>query len=648
MVRFCVNIQKFAIRETKKTMKYSDKALRRYRKTKSEADFSRYKILRNRCNNLLQKSKSKYHRDLIIENELSPKDFWSVVKKIFPTKIKTTATSLMSRDSSAAQVFADYFSQVVNQLRDKCFTFQNFTWKKSNHPKRKTYNRFRFTAVSKIEIEKQLKSLKQNKATGLDNLPPKLLKQCAAYISTPLTYIVNLSLTTSAVPALWKMAKVVPVHKSGSTNIPDNYRPISILPTLSKVLERVVHTQLKDFLESNDLINDDQFGYRQRRSTELASTLLLDNIRKEVDKGNLVGAVFIDLRKAFDTISYSVLINKLPSFGVMNDELEWMIDYLFNRNQKVELNKQESDVFKLLTGVPQGSILGPLLFIMFFDDFQDCIKNCNVIKYADDTVIYFAGKTVEDIEFKLNEDLTLISEYFHLNDLIINLGKGKTEAMMFGTGQKLNKKRSLELIYEGEVINFTKSYKYLGCMIDSTLSLNQFFQNGYKSASNRLKLLSKLRPFLTREACYKVYNTMILPLLTHNSLIMLQITRTQQTCLTSIENRANAIINSGSINHDFLKSQSTIFCIKKNACCVVRKCIDDTLCSNFKDYFELFEHNFNTRNNFKMIRLPKVRLEFGRKSFYYSGAKIYNELQLNIRTAESYSEFKKLLKGHFN
>ena len=142
----------------------------------------------------------------------------------------------MSRDSSAAQVFADYFSQVVNQLRDKCFTFQNFTLKKSNHPKRKTYNRFRFTAVSKIEIKKQLKSLKKN------NLPPKLLKQCAAYISTPLTYIVNLSLTTSAVPALWKMAKVVPVHKSGSTNIPDNYRPISILPTLSKVLERVVHT----------------------------------------------------------------------------------------------------------------------------------------------------------------------------------------------------------------------------------------------------------------------------------------------------------------------------------------------------------------------------------------------------------------------
>ena len=122
------------------------------------------KVLFNIVNNLLQKSKSKYHRDLIIENELSPKDFWSVVKKIFPTKIKTTATSLMSRDSSAAQVFADNFSQVVNQLRDKCFTFQNFTWKKSNHPKRKTYNRFRFTAVSKIEIEKQLKSLKQNKA----------------------------------------------------------------------------------------------------------------------------------------------------------------------------------------------------------------------------------------------------------------------------------------------------------------------------------------------------------------------------------------------------------------------------------------------------------------------------------------------------
>ena len=218
---------------------------------------------------------------------------------------------------------------------------------------------------------------------------------------------------------------------------------------------------------------------------------------------------------------------------------------------------------------------------------------------------------------------------------------------MFGTSQKLSKNRSLELAYEGQNINFTNSYKYLGCVVDSTLSLNQFFQNGYKNGSNRLKLLSKMRPFLTREACYKIYTTMILPLLTNNSLIILQITRTRQAALTSIENRANTIINGSTNYNQILRVPSTISVIKKNACCIVRKCINNTICDNFTKYFELFEHDVNTRNNCKMIRLPKVKLEFARKSFYYSGAKIYNELPLIIRTSESYIDFKKLLKEHF-
>ena len=173
---------------------------------------------------------------------------------------------------------------------------------------------FKFRNVSISEVERRLRTLKSTKSTGCDNLPPRLLKDSASNIASPLTHIINLSMQTGLFPSEWKSAKITPIHKSGSRSNFDNYRPISVLPAISKVM---------DFLNENRLLSKNQFGFRPKMSTELAAVKFIDEIRMSVDKGNLAGAVFIDLTKAFDTISHSKLLGKLPQYGITGVELDW-------------------------------------------------------------------------------------------------------------------------------------------------------------------------------------------------------------------------------------------------------------------------------------------------------------------------------------
>ena len=263
---------------------------------------------------------------------------------------------------------------------------------------------------------------------------------------------------------------------------------------MSKVLERAVQKQLMSHLESQMLLTSSQYGFRVKRSTQLAATAFFDNVRQKVDKGHLVGALFIDLSKAFDTLSHSKLLAKLPSYDIESTELSWFTDYLFQRKITVSYGDSMSDCQSLFSGVPQGSILGPILFLIYFNDVNDCIENSEIMMYAVDTVLFLSGTSITEIEQQLSHDVMHLADWLEENELIVNLKKGKSEVMLFGTSQKLSKLNdSLEIKYRDNNINVTMEYKYLGIQIDSTLNLNSHFENVFKKAANRIKLLAKLR-----------------------------------------------------------------------------------------------------------------------------------------------------------
>ena len=252
-----------------------------------------------------------------------------------------------------------------------------------------------------------------------------------------------------------------------------------------------------------------QFGFRSKRSTELAVTLLTDHIRKEADKGSLTGAIFVDLSKAFDTVSHSSLLNKLPSFGIHGTELNWFTYYLFNRSQFVPSNGCAFDIMPVLCGVPQGSIIGPLLFIMHFNAAHTVLQNSKIITYANDTVIFVSGSSLDEVEGKLNNDLQNLKAWFDENELLVNLKKGKTESMIFGTAKRLGKAEEKEMKVEvnGRLIAGTLSYKYIGVYLDQTLYSATHFDKIYRKATGRLNLLRRIRSFIDSASAEKIYRT---------------------------------------------------------------------------------------------------------------------------------------------
>eukprot|EP00112_Aurelia_sp_Birch-Aquarium-sp1_P026367 Seg932.2 transcript_id=Seg932.2/GoldUCD/mRNA.D3Y31 product="putative RNA-directed DNA polymerase from transposon BS" pseudo=true protein_id=Seg932.2/GoldUCD/D3Y31 len=281
-------------------------------------------------------------------------------------------------------------------------------------------------------------------------------------------------------------------------------------------------------------------------STELAVTFLTDYIREQADSGNLTGALYIDLSKAFDTISHSVLLNKLPSDGITDGELGWFTDYLFLRKQSVEINRAISNAYPVYTGVPQGSILGPLLFLLHMNDIGGCLKHSSIITYADDTVLFTSSKCVHDIERGLNEDINSVHSWLNENELILNLKKGKTEAMLFGTGNRLSllNGKQLEIHVDGQLINSTTSYKYLGVHLDPTLTLATHFDKTCKKAGSRVNMMRKIRNSLTSDAAEALYRTMVLPIFTYCGTLSLGVPASRLKKIQSIEKRGKNIIAS--------------------------------------------------------------------------------------------------------
>jgi hypothetical protein len=386
-----------------------DKQSKIARKTNSTADWEKYKTLRDRVTAMVKSAKGSYNRKLIEDNSGDSKSFWRTLtrlipgKKVLPRNIKVDNMSLHCY-SKTANGFNKFFVGTITRLTDamgSVFTSGEgigMYWR-SNNPN----ELFHFEEIFKNFMLGQLNKLKSKKAAGLDAIPMQLLKDSVEIIANPLTKIINFSLVNGCVPSEWKEARVIPLFKSGESDNMDNYRPVSILPVVSKILERAVHIQLYKFMVDNNLLSPYQSGFRKRHSTETACISLTDSIRRGMDQGMLTGSVFIDLRKALDTVNHDLLLKKLHGFGVTGGELDWFKDYL-TRKQLVDYLNTYSDPLPLKSGVPQGSILGPLLFVIFVNDLPNAVNSCSILMYADDTVIFYSGKSVTDIENVLSSE----------------------------------------------------------------------------------------------------------------------------------------------------------------------------------------------------------------------------------------------------
>ena len=337
----------------------------------------------------------------------------------------------------------------------------------------------------------------------------KLLKDSASSIVSGLTKIINASLFSQTFPDIWKKGKIVPLHKSKDPTSPNNYRPITILPILSKILEHIVHQQVYEYLQQNNMIASEQFGFRPKLSTNIALTQLTEEILQNMDNKMIAVAVFIDLRKAFDTVDHTLLISKLRNLGFSNPGVDWFWSYLSSRSTVTSINNPTSDPKPVTVGVPQGSILGPLLFLLYINDLPRCLTHCKSILYADDTLLYHSARTVADLESKINTDLESVSHW--LNNNLLTLNNEKTKFMIFPNKKQSLSNSDVTFTVQSKKIQRERSIKYLGITLGEDFSWHEHIDNLINMVNQRIGVLRRIRDCLDLGTRCVLYTSLIFP-----------------------------------------------------------------------------------------------------------------------------------------
>ena len=342
---------------------------------------------------------------------------------------------------------------------------------------------------------------------GVDGIPSRFLKACPLGFGRIVTSLINKSISEGTFPALWKRAIVTPIPKKKCDALTD-YRPISVLPVVSKILERVIHNQLTIHLLVNELLSDSQSGFRAGHSTQDVLLHVTEKWRQDIDEGRYVGAGFLDLKKAFDCVNHKILLEKALYYGIRGIEMKWLTSYLSERSQQVCLNGNLSESGDVTIGVPQGSILGPLLFVLYTNDMPRAILHSCINMYADDTEIHYANKELSLVEKRLQEDLYALESWMSSNRLKFNVKKSCI--MLVGTRQKL-KDKSISVFLSGLQLEQVMHIKYLGLIIDSHLKWDEHINYVLKRVRNKLDSIGRLKPLPPRLLTF-LYLVYVLPI----------------------------------------------------------------------------------------------------------------------------------------
>ena len=262
-----------------------------------------------------------------------------------------------------------------------------------------------------------------NSSPGYDGIPSTLVKRTMHLYLKTLTLIINQAFYDGVFPRELKIAKVIPIYKSGSTMELNNYRPISVLNIFSKVFERLMYDRLTQFLDKYNILHHNQYGFRQYHSTHHALITLVDKITKSLDSGDIVIGVFLDLKKAFDTVDHTILFKKIHQYGIRGNLNKWFENYLANRSQYVSYNGKTSDIQNVSCGVPQGSILGPLLFILYINDFSNVSDILYYVLFADDTNVFLNGRDIHKLINTMQQELLKLHTWLLCNKLTLNISK---------------------------------------------------------------------------------------------------------------------------------------------------------------------------------------------------------------------------------
>lgn len=496
-------------------------------KDPSQSNVDYYKKYRLGYNKIIRTAKAMYYEKELEQHKTNPRKSWEIIRTAMNKGRKSTQKineikvdgMTYSSESKISNKLNEYFTSVANDITNRI----NPSRKDPILNVQEANSTFKFTSINERTIKEIVSKMDPKTSKDMYGLSNKWVKQIVNSIALPLTHTFNLSLLNGEVPTQMKVAKVIPIFKQGDDTLPNNYRPISLLPIMSKLLEKIVANQLTNYLQINNILFDHQYGFQAKKSTVHPMIHLINEIGNAKNKDFLTIGVFCDITKGFDTVSHSILLKKMKKYGIKDKELQWFTDYLDERKQFVQINDSKSQVQIISKGVPQGSILGPLLFLIFINDLPRATKLLTLL-FADDTSFLISGKSLREVLIILNKELKLICEWFRSNEL--SLHPDKTNFMVFNKNEssivwdevsvQLNfnneDENKPELITKLNCINSkseTPAIKFLGVYLDPELNFKYHIKTIQAKISKSLYTIKSLKNLLNQNALISLYYAFI-------------------------------------------------------------------------------------------------------------------------------------------
>ena len=472
-----------------------------YRRTRKDEDYAKYKEALNAATTEIRQSKRSYEQKLACNIKNDSKSFYAYVRskqnvqdKVGP--LEDSAGNIISQGFLMAEDLNGYFSSVFTKedISSLPVADAKFQGAKSDY--------LGPLVVTPELVAKKIKAMKDNKSPGVDGIPPKLLMETVEQISIPLARVFNLSLKEGVVPFEWKEANIIPLFKKGSRNKSENYRPVSLTSVICKLLERLIKDHMVDFLVKHKLLNSSQHGFLKARSCLTNMLCFWEEITKWIDVGSPVDIIYLDFQKAFDKVPHQRLLLKLKAHGIGDSITDWIEQWLTDRRQRVVVDGEVSNWKSVLSGVPQGSVLGPILFLIYINDLDDSITS-NVLKFADDTKLFRKVNTDGDKQH-LQNDLDRLVKWSEKWQMLFNFGKCKC----LHTGH-----RNLNVNYKmgDTVLGTTVKEKDLGVTISADVKVSEQCGIAASKGNQILGLIRRNITYKGKKLIIPLYKAIVRP-----------------------------------------------------------------------------------------------------------------------------------------
>ena len=598
---------------------------------------------KNRVNGMVQKSRKNYYKNIFENCSRNLKKTWKCINELMcrsnrKNEIKDMVFDGVSYGSSLgiAEKFNEFFINIAKKLDNELPPNNADPLLSLPSP---LPNSFHLFDISEGECRKLIRNLKIV-STDLNTMPVKLFKEYSNYFVYPLCKLINLSYASGVFPSKLKIARVTPIFKSGDRKNPSNYRPIANLSYISKILERSLHNRIAKFSNKYSILTNSQYGFRKHFSTVDAILDLSESIYNSIDNNMFHTSVFIDLRKAFDTVNHDFLLNKLISYGVRGTPGKLIKSFLSDRYQYVEIDSYCSTHQRLDIGVPQGSILGPLLFLFYINDIQYACRSSKAVLFADDTVISSNSHDYNDLVSKLNTDLDSLYKWTLCNRLSINVSK--TSIICFTTKKFPPVRNSFAL--NNCVLGLDHDCRYLGVILDNEISFKPHIDQLVKKISRSTGIFYRIKDFLSPPARINFYYSFFYPYLAYCIAIW---GGTYQTYLKNLiiqQKRIVRLITNSNFRQPTTKLFHELGLLKLHD--IYKFSLGVIMYKNIKSGHFQCAHSLNTRS--RHLAVPEFhRLSLTQHAFSFSGPSMWNEIPLEIRTSSSLRVFKQSLKKYF-